>query len=208
MRPVDAYMLLQRLRRPEDQRDRRHAELGGLVLFPAPRLRMTADAPAAGRQSVCRASAPKEHWSPRRRRHASFSVPRRQDRRAGRRIRLRQERDRPDDHAPPAACRRASTAGAILFDGDDLAAASEPQMRRIRGDRIGMIFQEPMTEPQSDDAASATRSPRCCCLHRGLSRRCRPARGHRHAAQGRHRQPRASLRSSIRTSSRAACASG
>ena len=35
--------------------------------------------------------------------------------------------------------------GQILFDGQDLATASEKQMRRIRGNRIAMIFQEPMT---------------------------------------------------------------
>ncbi len=36
-------------------------------------------------------------------------------------------------------------AGKILFDGIDLASASEAQLRTIRGNRIGLIFQEPMT---------------------------------------------------------------
>jgi peptide/nickel transport system ATP-binding protein len=36
-------------------------------------------------------------------------------------------------------------AGRILFEGTDLAALDEPAMRRIRGNRIAMIFQEPMT---------------------------------------------------------------
>jgi peptide/nickel transport system ATP-binding protein len=35
--------------------------------------------------------------------------------------------------------------GRILFDGQDLAALPEQKMRDIRGARIGMIFQEPMT---------------------------------------------------------------
>ena len=35
--------------------------------------------------------------------------------------------------------------GRILFDGRDLLAPSEPEMRRIRGNEIAMIFQEPMT---------------------------------------------------------------
>ncbi|MCP4118759.1 MAG: ABC transporter ATP-binding protein [Desulfobacteraceae bacterium] len=35
--------------------------------------------------------------------------------------------------------------GEILFDGTDLRTLSEKQMREIRGDRISMIFQEPMT---------------------------------------------------------------
>ena len=35
--------------------------------------------------------------------------------------------------------------GKILFDGKDLVTASEKQMRKVRGNRISMIFQEPMT---------------------------------------------------------------
>lgn len=35
--------------------------------------------------------------------------------------------------------------GEIRFDGRDLLKLSEPEMRRIRGNRIAMIFQEPMT---------------------------------------------------------------
>jgi oligopeptide/dipeptide ABC transporter ATP-binding protein len=35
--------------------------------------------------------------------------------------------------------------GRILFDGRDLARLPEAEMRAMRGDRIGMIFQEPMT---------------------------------------------------------------
>jgi len=35
--------------------------------------------------------------------------------------------------------------GAVRFAGEDLLGASEDQMRALRGDRIGMIFQEPMT---------------------------------------------------------------
>ena len=36
-------------------------------------------------------------------------------------------------------------AGSILFEGRDLRALSDRQMEAIRGNRIGMIFQEPMT---------------------------------------------------------------
>jgi oligopeptide/dipeptide ABC transporter ATP-binding protein len=35
--------------------------------------------------------------------------------------------------------------GSILFDGKDLLALTEDQMREVRGRDIGMIFQEPMT---------------------------------------------------------------
>ena len=35
--------------------------------------------------------------------------------------------------------------GEILFDGENLVEVSERRMRQIRGGKIGMIFQEPMT---------------------------------------------------------------
>ncbi|MCC5882806.1 MAG: ABC transporter ATP-binding protein [Halomonas sp.] len=38
-----------------------------------------------------------------------------------------------------------ATAGEVLFDGQDLLALTEKQHRKLRGLRIGMIFQEPMT---------------------------------------------------------------
>ena len=44
---------------------------------------------------------------------------------------------------PPPAVR--VTAGTIRLGQTDLTAAPESQLRRIRGDRIAMIFQEPMT---------------------------------------------------------------
>jgi len=36
-------------------------------------------------------------------------------------------------------------AGEVIFDGRDLLKVSDKEMRSIRGDEIGMIFQEPMT---------------------------------------------------------------
>ncbi|UUZ65238.1 ABC transporter ATP-binding protein [Polaromonas sp. P1-6] len=39
----------------------------------------------------------------------------------------------------------APVAGKILFEGRDLLTLSEPQMRELRGRRIGMVFQEPMS---------------------------------------------------------------
>jgi peptide/nickel transport system ATP-binding protein len=44
---------------------------------------------------------------------------------------------------PPSNGRVAS--GSIIFDGRDLVALGAEERRRVRGDEIGMIFQEPMT---------------------------------------------------------------
>ena len=44
---------------------------------------------------------------------------------------------------PPPAVHVAS--GEILFDGEDLTKLPETRLQRLRGDRIAMIFQEPMT---------------------------------------------------------------
>jgi peptide/nickel transport system ATP-binding protein len=43
----------------------------------------------------------------------------------------------------PAAIRR--TAGRIVFEGEDLATLAPGALRRVRGRRVGMVFQEPMT---------------------------------------------------------------
>ena len=39
----------------------------------------------------------------------------------------------------------ARASGKVTFDGIDILAASEQAMCRLRGDDIGMVFQEPMT---------------------------------------------------------------
>src|SRR5713101_4339178 len=38
-----------------------------------------------------------------------------------------------------------SATGRVLYQGRDLLAMSERELCRVRGDRLGMIFQEPMT---------------------------------------------------------------
>ncbi len=65
--------------------------------------------------------------------------------------------------------------GRVLFDGVDLLAAGEPELRAVRGDRVGMIFQEPMSslnplhtlEKQIGETLQ---------LHRGMSARQARAR--------------------------------
>jgi oligopeptide/dipeptide ABC transporter ATP-binding protein len=43
--------------------------------------------------------------------------------------------------SPPARLDR----GRVVFEGTDLLSLTEKQMQKVRGDRIGMVFQEPMT---------------------------------------------------------------
>ncbi len=67
---------------------------------------------------------------------------------------------------PPARI----TAGQIHFEGNDLLTLSEADLRKIRGRRIAMIFQEPMTSLNpvytiGDQVAETVR------LHQGKSRR-------------------------------------
>jgi peptide/nickel transport system ATP-binding protein len=69
---------------------------------------------------------------------------------------------------PPGAGR--IVGGSIVFDGVELTTASDRAMRRIRGNRISMIFQEPMTSlnPVLTVGAQIAESVR---IHLGLSRR-------------------------------------
>ncbi|MFO1296559.1 MAG: ATP-binding cassette domain-containing protein [Rubrivivax sp.] len=67
------------------------------------------------------------------------------------------------------------TSGRVLLDGRDLLALPEAAMRAVRGDRMSMIFQEPMTSLNpaysvGDQIGEAVR------LHQGASRRAALAR--------------------------------
>ena len=60
--------------------------------------------------------------------------------------------------------------GRLMFDGRDLLALPEPEMRQVRGNRIAMIFQEPMTSLNpaftvGDQIAESLQ------LHQGLNRK-------------------------------------
>ncbi|MBO9134583.1 ABC transporter ATP-binding protein [Rhizobium sp. B230/85] len=63
---------------------------------------------------------------------------------------------------------RARTEGRILLDGKDLLAASEAEMRKVRGGSIGMIFQEPMTS-LNPVFTIGNQIAEALVLHRGLS---------------------------------------
>ena len=69
----------------------------------------------------------------------------------------------------------AKASGRVTFDGIDILAAPEDAMNRLRGDDIGMVFQEPMTalNPVKTIGEQVAEGPR---IHLGLDRRAAWAR--------------------------------
>ena len=57
--------------------------------------------------------------------------------------------------------------GRIMFEGEDLVVLPDSRMRRIRGDRIGMVFQEPMTSLNPTQRVGH-QIAEVLSLHRGL----------------------------------------
>ena len=105
----------------------------------------------------------------------------------------------------PAGIGRIS-AGRIVVDAVDMTAADEAGKQAMRGERIGMIFQEPMTSlnpvlPVGFQIAEAL------VEHRGMGRRAGAGAGARADGARAHPLPRRSASTPTRTSSPAACAS-
>ncbi|HEX6136928.1 MAG TPA: ABC transporter ATP-binding protein [Casimicrobiaceae bacterium] len=59
--------------------------------------------------------------------------------------------------------------GRVLFEGRDLLRLSEPEMRKVRGDAIAMIFQEPMTS-LNPVLTIGRQIAETLVVHRGLAR--------------------------------------
>lgn len=95
--------------------------------------------------------------------------------------------------------------GRILFDGRDLLALSEPEMRRIRGNEIAMIFQEPMTA-LNPLFTIGYQLEEVLCLHLGMTKN-RPESAAWSCSSACASRARSGSWTSIRTSSPAACAS-
>ena len=75
-------------------------------------------------------------------------------------------------------------AGEIKFEGDDLLRKGEADMRRVRGNRIAMIYQEPMTSLNPVFTIGA-QIVEAITFHLGLSKGAARA-GSRLAAAGRN----------------------
>ena len=96
--------------------------------------------------------------------------------------------------------------GQVLFEGEDLASAAQSRLRDVRGARIGIIFQEPMTalNPVMRVGDQIAEGP---LVHLGHSRST--ARARALDLMRRWASPtRPGGRGPTRTSSREACASG
>ncbi len=62
-----------------------------------------------------------------------------------------------------------TVAGRLMFEGRDLLALTEPEMRHVRGNEISMIFQEPMTS-LNPVLSIGRQIAEALVLHRGLAR--------------------------------------
>jgi len=60
------------------------------------------------------------------------------------------------------------SAGKVIFDGDDLASLSTSEMRHVRGNRISMIFQDPMMT-LNPVLSIGTQMVECLHAHRKIS---------------------------------------
>ncbi|MHC2464152.1 ABC-type microcin C transport system duplicated ATPase subunit YejF [Bradyrhizobium embrapense] len=95
--------------------------------------------------------------------------------------------------------------GKILFDGTDLASCSARQMRAIRGKRIAMIFQEPMSALDPVFTVGHQIAETLRAIPMSATRKPAPKRWRCSASSASPRRSGGST--TIRTSSPAACAS-
>jgi ABC-type glutathione transport system ATPase component len=98
------------------------------------------------------------------------------------------------------------TGGRILLGDRDISALDDGQMRHVRGNQIGMIFQDPMTS-LNPTMSIGDQIAETVLLHRGVGARAARARAVEVLGlMGCRGQP--SARTVTRTSSPAACGSG
>ena len=97
--------------------------------------------------------------------------------------------------------------GQIMFDGNDIAQMKPDDVRKLRGEHISMIFQQPGSALNPVQRADV-QIKEVYKLHRDWSKDVEQEKAVEHAGPGRHPRSRAARRRTTRTSSRAACASG
>ena len=67
------------------------------------------------------------------------------------------------------------TLGSIKYRGQELIGASPSTLQKLRGNRIAMIFQEPMTSLNRCTASKSRSAKPCCCTRAWAARRRRRA---------------------------------
>ena len=100
----------------------------------------------------------------------------------------------------------ARVSGSMRFEGRELVGLDEEAMRALRGDRIAMIFQEPMTA-LNPLLTVGDQVGEPLVLHRGLSRAAAFAEAVKLLGRVRLADPERARRAPIRSSSRAASGS-
>ena len=103
--------------------------------------------------------------------------------------------------------RTAEVSGSVRLDGRELVGLPESDYRRVRGEQVAMIFQDPLTalDPlyrAGEQVAEALR------FHKGMSRRSGAGNGSWSCWRRSGCPTRSARPSGIPTSCRAACASG
>ena len=122
-----------------------------------------------------------------------LSVAQWRDARPRRRIRLRQERDLAADHGPAAEAERGDLRRDPLRRHRPAYDLPDQTLRDLRGNRLAMIFQEPMTS-LNPSFTIGEQIVEAILRHRGGSRRERARAGDRAAAARRHPLARAADR--------------
>ncbi len=101
----------------------------------------------------------------------------------------------------------AITSGAIRLDGRDLVALDTEAMQQVRGENIGMVFQDPLTS-LNPTMTIGNQVAETVLLHRSVSRRAARARAVEVLELGRGSRAPQPGSTTTRTSSRAACGNG
>ena len=100
----------------------------------------------------------------------------------------------------------ARVSGSVVFEGRELGSLPERQMQDLRGNRLAMIFQEPMTSLNPSFTVGDQIGEALIAPSRPVGGGRAPCR-HRHAGARAHPLRRTCASTSIPTSSPAACAS-
>ena len=102
--------------------------------------------------------------------------------------------------------RAATSTGSVLLDGKEILGVSSSELQEIRGTRMAMIFQDPMTS-LNPVKSIGWQLEEAVLVHNDVTRRRRRAIARSSSSSRSGSRTRTSASTTTRTSSRAACAS-